>query len=41
MQKNQAISLICFGIWLAENIFAHISGIKIFPNMEFVQEHKK
>ena len=28
-------------IWLAENIFAHISGTKIFPNMGFVQEHNK
>ena len=27
-------------IWLAENIFAYISGKK-FPNMEFVQEHRK
>ena len=23
-------------IWLAENILAHISGTKIFPNMGFV-----
>ena len=28
-------------IWLAENILAHISGTKIFPNMGFVQEHSK
>ena len=26
-------------IWLAENILAHISGTKIFPNIGFVQEH--
>ena len=26
-------------IWLAENIMAYNSGIKIFPNMGFVQEH--
>ena len=28
-------------IWLAENILAHISGTKIFPNMESVQEQSK
>ena len=28
-------------IWLAENILAHISGTRIFPNMGFVQEHSK
>ena len=28
-------------IWLAENILAHISEQKIFPNMTFVQEHGK
>ena len=28
-------------IWLDENIFAHISGNKISPNMGFVQEHNK
>ena len=28
-------------IWLAENILAHISGTKIFPNTGFVQEHSK
>ena len=28
-------------IWLAENILAHISGTRIFPNMRFVQEHSK
>ena len=48
--KNHAISLISSGymvdkknlaIWLAENILAHISGTKIFPNMEFVQQHRK
>ena len=27
--------------WLAENILVHISGIRIFPNMGFVQEHSK
>ena len=47
--KNQAISLIFWrygwlknlAIWLAENILAYISGTRIFPNMEFVQEHSK
>ena len=28
-------------IWLAEEILAHISGTKIFPNMGFVLEHNK
>ena len=28
-------------IWLAENILAHISGTKMFPNVGFVQEHNK
>ena len=28
-------------IWLAEKILTHIFQIKIFPNMEFVQEHSK
>ena len=28
-------------IWLAQNILADISGIKIFPNMRFVEENSK
>ena len=28
-------------IWLTENILAHISGTRIFPDMIFVQEHSK
>ena len=28
-------------IWLAENILCSISGTKIFPNMQFVQEHSE
>ena len=28
-------------IWLAENILAHISGTKPFPNMGFVLEHSR
>ena len=32
--KNPAIGL-------AENILAHISGMKIFPDMRFVQENSK
>ena len=28
-------------IWLAENILAHISGTKIFPNTGFLQNHTK
>ena len=28
-------------IWVAENILAHISGTRIFPNMWFVQEQSK
>ena len=48
--KNQAISSISSGdivdkqnpaTWLAENILAHISDEKIFPNRGFVQEHRK
>ena len=47
--KNQAISLIFLEIWLiknptislAENILAHISEARIFPNMGFVQEYNK
>ena len=27
--------------WFTENILAHISGTKIFPNMGYVQEHSK
>ena len=28
-------------IWVAEKILAYISWTKIFPNMEFKQEHSK
>ena len=28
-------------IWLSENILAHVSGTKIFPNMAFEQEQSK
>ena len=28
-------------IWLAENIFAHMSGNKVFPSMGFMQEQSK
>ena len=27
--------------WLTENILTHITETKIFPNLEFVQEHSK
>ena len=45
--KNQAILIDLFwrygwlknpAIWLTENILAHISETKIFPNMGFAQE---
>ena len=39
MKKKQAILFIFYR--LAENILAHISGTKIFPNMRYVQEHIK
>ena len=48
--KNWAISLIYSGyngwlknpaMWLPENNSAHISKNKIFPNMGFVQKHRK
>ena len=29
------------GIWLAENILTHISGTKIFANVQLVQEHSQ